>query len=75
MRALPGRGIDRRPSCFDVFSRIAALPPFAQPTPRRSSEFLASFSPLVADLRAQGREVAHVNTAEMDGNVQNTALT
>jgi hypothetical protein len=27
------------------------------------------------DLRAQGREIAHLNTADMDGKVQNTAMT
>jgi hypothetical protein len=30
---------------------------------------------LRGDLRAQGREMAHVNTADMTGNTQNTAMT
>lgn len=30
---------------------------------------------LVGDLRAQGREMVHVNTADMDGFVRNTAMT
>jgi hypothetical protein len=30
---------------------------------------------LRGDLRAQGREIAHLNTADMDGNVQNQAMT
>ncbi len=30
---------------------------------------------LLGDLRAQGREIGHVNTADMDGRVQNTAMT
>ncbi|MCC7131235.1 MAG: hypothetical protein IT352_01250, partial [Gemmatimonadales bacterium] len=30
---------------------------------------------LKGDLRAQGREMVHVNTADMDGKVQNTAMT
>jgi len=30
---------------------------------------------LRGDLRAQNREIAHVNTADMDGNVKNTAMT
>ncbi|HEU4641462.1 MAG TPA: Ig-like domain-containing protein [Gemmatimonadaceae bacterium] len=30
---------------------------------------------LRGDLRAQGREMAHVNTADMDGNVKNAAMT
>ena len=30
---------------------------------------------LRGDLRAQGREIAHLNTADMDGNVANTAMT
>ena len=30
---------------------------------------------LRGDLRAQGREIAHLNTADMDGRVQNTAMT
>ena len=30
---------------------------------------------LRGDLRAQGREIVHVNTADMDGNVQNAAMT
>ncbi|MFN8580559.1 MAG: Ig-like domain-containing protein [Gemmatimonadaceae bacterium] len=30
---------------------------------------------LRGDLRAQGREIGHVNTADMDGRVQNTAMT
>ena len=30
---------------------------------------------LRGDLRAQGREIAHVNTADMDGNAKNTAMT
>ncbi|MDQ3555325.1 MAG: hypothetical protein M3409_00905, partial [Gemmatimonadota bacterium] len=27
------------------------------------------------DLRAQGREIAHLNTADMQGRVQNAAMT
>ncbi len=30
---------------------------------------------LRGDLRAQGREIAHLNTADMEGRVQNTAMT
>ena len=30
---------------------------------------------LRGDLRAQGREIGHLNTADMDGRVQNTAMT
>jgi len=30
---------------------------------------------LRGDLRAQGREIAHLNTADMEGNVQNQAMT
>jgi hypothetical protein len=30
---------------------------------------------LRGDLRAQGREIAHLNTADMDGRVKNTAMT
>ncbi|HUG28685.1 MAG TPA: Ig-like domain-containing protein [Gemmatimonadales bacterium] len=30
---------------------------------------------LLGDLRAQGREMVHVNTADMDGSVRNTAMT
>jgi hypothetical protein len=30
---------------------------------------------LLGDLRAQGREIGHVNTADMEGRVQNTAMT
>jgi hypothetical protein len=30
---------------------------------------------LLGDLRAQQREIAHLNTADMDGKVQNTAMT
>jgi len=30
---------------------------------------------LLGDLRAQAREMVHVNTADMDGNVRNTAMT
>lgn len=30
---------------------------------------------LLGDLRAQGREMVHVNTADMDGRVRNTAMT
>ena len=30
---------------------------------------------LKGDLRAQGREMVHVNTADMTGKVQNTAMT
>jgi len=30
---------------------------------------------LLGDLRAQGREIVHVNTADMDGNVKNMAMT
>ena len=30
---------------------------------------------LRGDLRAQGREIAHLNTADMQGRVQNTAMT
>jgi len=30
---------------------------------------------LRGDLRAQGREIAHLNTADMDGHVPNTAMT
>jgi hypothetical protein len=31
--------------------------------------------PLLGDLRAQGREIVHVNTADMDGNTKNMAMT
>jgi len=31
--------------------------------------------PLLGDLRAQQREMVHVNTADMDGNTKNTAMT
>jgi len=31
--------------------------------------------PLLGDLRAQGREIVHVNTADMDGNAKNMAMT
>jgi hypothetical protein len=30
---------------------------------------------LLGDLRAQGREMVHINTADMDGHVRNTAMT
>jgi hypothetical protein len=30
---------------------------------------------LRGDLRAQGREIAHLNTADMDGRVRNAAMT
>jgi hypothetical protein len=30
---------------------------------------------LLGDLRAQGREMVHVNTADMDGHIQNAAMT
>jgi hypothetical protein len=30
---------------------------------------------LRGDLRAQGREIAHVHTGDMDGNVKNTPMT
>ena len=30
---------------------------------------------LLGDLRAQGREIVHVNTADMEGSTKNTAMT